>query len=130
MTIAEKIAKAKDKTIFTLHREGLFYKCYNEDAMVFAKKVRAYKISSKYVKNVDAEVFSLGFPLNEVAKGNLKLLSISEAIVAEYYNEEPHSIVFSLNEDIKQNYNEFQAAIITAKAPDAEKESDNDNPLV
>ena len=38
MTIAEKIAKCSDKTIFTLHREGLFYECYNEDALVFAKQ--------------------------------------------------------------------------------------------
>jgi len=38
MTILEKIAKGRDKTIFTLHREGLFYRCYNEDAMVFSKQ--------------------------------------------------------------------------------------------
>ena len=45
MTIAEKIEKSRIKTIFTLYREGLFYKCFNEDAMVFVKKVREYKVS-------------------------------------------------------------------------------------
>jgi len=43
MIIAEKIQLSTDKTILTLFKEGLFYKCYNEDAMVFAKRVRAYK---------------------------------------------------------------------------------------
>ena len=32
-----------------------------------------------------------------------------------------------MKDDIKQKYNEFQEAIITAKEPDTEKESDNDN---
>ncbi len=61
MTIAEKLAKGSDKTIFTLHREGLFYNCYNEDIMVFAQSVKAYKLSGRYVKSVGAEVLSLGF---------------------------------------------------------------------
>jgi len=50
MTIAEKITKSKDITIFTLHREGLFYKCYNEDAMVFVQNVKKYKVFAQFVK--------------------------------------------------------------------------------
>ena len=61
MSIAEKIGHSADKTRFTLFKEGMFYKCYNEDAMVFAQKVRSYKINSKLVKNVDSVVLSLGF---------------------------------------------------------------------
>jgi hypothetical protein len=38
MTIAEKIKYSADRTVFTLFKEGLFYKCYNEDAMVFMKQ--------------------------------------------------------------------------------------------
>lgn len=45
MIIADKIVGANDKTIFTLHREGLFYKCYNQDAMVFAQRVKNYKVT-------------------------------------------------------------------------------------
>ena len=127
MTIAEKISNSRDKTLFTLYKEGLFYKCYNEDAMLFAQRVRAYKVSVKYVKSVGAEVLSLGFPASEVEKGNVPFEYILEAIGAEYYNEEPYGIVFSLKDDIKQNYNEFQETIITAKAPYAEKDADNDN---
>ena len=60
MTIAEKIQYSSGKTAFTLFKEGLFYKCYNEDAMLFVKQVRKYKVSSKYFKNIGAEVLSLG----------------------------------------------------------------------
>ena len=35
MAIAEKIDLAKSNTAFTLFKEGLFYKCYNEDAILF-----------------------------------------------------------------------------------------------
>lgn len=126
MTIAEKIKYSADRTKFTLYKEGLFYKCYNEDAMVFVQRVRAYKISSKFVKSIGAEVLSLGFPVSEVEKGNLTLLSISEAIGAESYNEESHGIVFSLKADIKQYYDVFQAEIINVKELNAEKVSDND----
>ena len=52
MTLLEKTESSADITRFTLYREGLFYKCYNEDAMVFVKEVKEYKISSKFVKSV------------------------------------------------------------------------------
>ena len=61
MSIAEKIGHSADKTRFTLFKEGMFYKCYNEDAMVFDQKVRSYKINSKLVKNVDGLLLSLDY---------------------------------------------------------------------
>jgi hypothetical protein len=63
MTIAEKIQISADKTKFTLFKEGLFYKCYNEDALVFTEKVKKYKVSAKYIKRVGAAVLSLDFPV-------------------------------------------------------------------
>ena len=47
MTIAEKTQLSGDKDIFILYKEGLFYKCFNEDTMVFSKYVKLYKISVK-----------------------------------------------------------------------------------
>ncbi|WP_157609433.1 hypothetical protein [Psychroflexus torquis] len=35
----QKLRQACLKTV-TLYREGLFYKCYNEDAMVFLKNLK------------------------------------------------------------------------------------------
>jgi hypothetical protein len=52
MSTAEKIASAKSNRYFTLFKEGMFYKCYNEDAMVFVTRVKQYKVSGTYVKNV------------------------------------------------------------------------------
>lgn len=63
MTIAKKIQIIADKTTFTFFKEGLFYKCYNEDAMVFSKMVKNYKVNSKFIKSIGASVFSLGFPV-------------------------------------------------------------------
>jgi hypothetical protein len=122
MTIAEKIQYSSDKTKFTLFKEGLFYKCYNEDAMLFVKQVREYKVSSKYIKNVGAEVLSLGFPASEIEKENLTLQSILEAIEATVYKEEPYGIVFSLKKDIKQNYLEYFEEIQKSKNIVAEKQ--------
>ena len=63
MTTVEKISLAISNKYFTLFKEGLFYKCYNEDAMVFVKNVKDCKVSEKFVKSVGAEVYSIGFPL-------------------------------------------------------------------
>ncbi len=53
MTIAEKVTRSANSALFTLYKEGLFYKCYNEDAMLFVKKVRAFKVSDKFVKSFE-----------------------------------------------------------------------------
>jgi hypothetical protein len=45
MTIAEKVSHSANRALFTLYKEGLFYKCYNEDVMVFVIKVKNYKVS-------------------------------------------------------------------------------------
>jgi len=46
MTIADKIECSTNKTKFTLYKEELFYKCYNEDAMIFVQHIKAYKVST------------------------------------------------------------------------------------
>ena len=47
MTIAEKVShSANSNRYFTLFKEGMFYKCYNEDAMVFVTRVKHYKVSA------------------------------------------------------------------------------------
>jgi len=107
MTLLEKVNNSLNTQAFTMYKEGLFYKCYNEDAMVFSQQVKNYKVTAKFVKSVGAEVLSLGFPINEVEKGSLSLDVIKLAINATSYKEEACSIVFSLKVDIKQNYLEY-----------------------
>jgi hypothetical protein len=57
----------------TLFKEGIFYKCYNEDALVFVTRVKQYKVSATCVNNVGEAVYSVGFPVGEVEKGHLTL---------------------------------------------------------
>lgn len=60
----------------------MFYKCYNEDAMVFAQHVRKYKVSSKFVKATIFNLHSIGFPGSEVEKGKLSFGNIFTKIEA------------------------------------------------
>ena len=116
MTLLEKVNNSANIQAFTMYKEGLFYKCYNEDAMVFSKRVKAYKVSSKYVKSVGAEVLSLGFPASEVDKGNLAFEMISEKLGAVKYDIETQNITFCLKEDIKQGFESWKNTIVMEKS--------------
>jgi uncharacterized protein (UPF0333 family) len=113
MTIAEKIQISADETKFTLFKEGLFYKCYNEDALIFTENVKEYKVSAKYIKSVGADVLSLGFPLTVGGKNNLTLDTIALAIDAISFSEEATSVVFTVKNKDLQNYSHFKESIIT-----------------
>jgi hypothetical protein len=108
MTTAEKIALAKSNNYFTLFKEGLFYKCYNEDAMVFVQRLRAYKVSTKFIKIVGDTVYSIGFPVGEVEKGNLTLEFISEKIAAKSFEIKETDVLFLHNDgDLKNDYKDW-----------------------
>jgi hypothetical protein len=107
MTIKEKIACSSDVTRFTLFKEGLFYKCYNEDAMVFVNKVKPYKVSAKFVKNMGENVYSIGFPVREKDKNGtgIDFETISEKLLASHYEAKDKSVVFYLEDRfIKDDY--------------------------
>ena len=108
MTTTEKIALAKSNNYFTLFKEGLFYKCYNEDAMVFVQRLRAYKVSTKFIKIVGDTVYSIGFPVGEVEKGNLTLEFISEKIAAKSFEIKETDVLFLHNDgDLKNDYKDW-----------------------
>lgn len=112
MTLLEKIAASTNKAKFTLYREGIFYKCYNEDAMVFSERVKSYKISVRYVKSVDAEVLSIGFPVSESEKGMLSLNEIGKLLGGSEFEEINNSIVFCLKDNLKEDYILWSISII------------------
>jgi len=61
MTLKDKIEmQAQDTTQVYLHQEGIFYKVYNEGA--FLLNYLGYKVSVKYIKNLNQEIYSIGFP--------------------------------------------------------------------
>lgn len=117
MTILQKITTSKDPSVFTLYREGMFYKCYNEDAMVFHQRVKDFKITSKFIKRAGSVVLSLGFPQNIIEKGTVTIKGIEEAMGAVSWSEEPHGVVFQLSKEIKMGYDAFQEVMQVAREP-------------
>ncbi len=97
---------------FTLHKEGIFYKCYNEDAMLFVKHIKPYKIRHNHVKALGEDVLSLGFPLSEIEKGNLSFNNISDLLGCEQYDEANGQVIFDLKNDIKQSFEVFRDSVI------------------
>lgn len=117
MTIAEKIKLSADKKCFTFFKEGLFYRCYNEDAMVFVQHVKAYKVAAKFVKSVGDIVYSIGFPVTEVENGRLSLEFISEKTVAKTYHKTNGNITFQLEDtQLKAAYSNWKQTIDNTRA--------------
>jgi len=73
MTTQDKIELASDNTRLCLHKEGVFYKLYNRQAMLFVEHVKPLKVKAKFVKIVNEVVYSCGFPASiiEDVKGRL-----------------------------------------------------------
>jgi hypothetical protein len=110
MTIAEKVSQSANSALFTLYKEGLFYKCYNEDAMLFVKKVRAFKVSVKFVKSVREKVFGIGFHASEIEKGKISFEEISTKIKSQGFELKNELVIFCLNKsECKQGYKEWVA---------------------
>lgn len=117
MTIAEKIKISADKKCFTFFKEGLFYRCYNEDAMIFMQHIKAYKVSSRFVKSVGAYVYSIGFPVSQVEKGALSLEFISEKTGAKTYHKTNGNITFQLEDtQLKAAYGNWKQIIDNTRA--------------
>jgi hypothetical protein len=112
MTIAKKTQLSADKKRFILYKEGLFYKCFNEGAMVFTKYVKPYKVSVKFIKTVNANVYSIGFPASEIEKDKLRKETILEKIGASHYEEKDKHIIFFLKDkNLKSGYLKWQKTI-------------------
>jgi hypothetical protein len=108
MTLKEKILFSTEEKRFTLYKEGLFYKCYNEDVMLFVKKVREYKVNNKFVKSTGSNVFSIGFPVSEIEKGKLSFEEISTKIESESFEIKNELVIFNLNNtECKKGYKEW-----------------------
>lgn len=73
MNLKDKInAEQQAVPLILLYMEGMFWKAYEQSAMRFAKEVKAYKLQKRFVKTVNSDVVSMGFPngsLEDVLKG-------------------------------------------------------------
>lgn len=107
MTIQEKLQLSSDPQKLTLFKEGMFYKCYNEDAMVFTQHVKAYKLSRKFVKTVGAERLSIGFPIAKEAVEADVMTSIAEKLGATGYASSELFVQFVIGGNYKDDYNNW-----------------------
>ncbi|MFI1770628.1 hypothetical protein [Thalassobellus citreus] len=80
MTINDKINLALQPQIIYLFNEGMFYKIYNQNAMWFVSHIKAYKVTSKFVKTVNQSVYSIGFPLSILQQIELQLKNIKAVL--------------------------------------------------
>lgn len=68
-----------------LYREGLFWKAYERSAYAFCVQYRNYKPTKKYVKVIEGELISIGFPTkvlsNLVPEGNMTRVSENEIVI-------------------------------------------------
>jgi hypothetical protein len=62
MNTREKIDLATEPDRLCLHKEGIFYKLYNQDAMQFTLDIKPLKVKANFVKTVNQHVYSVGFP--------------------------------------------------------------------
>lgn len=63
MTLQEILAAENRNTDkIYLHLEGIFWKAYERSAFAFTHRISRYKASKRFVKYLDAEVVSVGFP--------------------------------------------------------------------
>ncbi len=65
MRITEKLAQKKEKEIH-LYKEGVFWVAYEEAAYLISQ-VKRLKPTKKYIKSIQQEVVSVGFPPTSLA---------------------------------------------------------------
>ena len=101
MTITEKIEQAALSNKLYFFKEGMFYKMYNQNAMWFTMHVKAYKVHVKFVKTVNQEVYSLGFPQNVLTANSISLR-------AKKWEETSNYISYKIHDDIsEQEYRDW-----------------------
>jgi len=76
MNTQAKIELALDTTRLCLHKEGIFYKLYNRQAMLFVENVKALKVKAKFVKIVNETEYSCGFPASVIEDVKERLRSM------------------------------------------------------
>lgn len=68
MSNLKEILHKESENTHTLHfyREGVFFKAYEHSAYLFVKYVKPFMVKKRFVKSVNQEVVSIGFPTNSL----------------------------------------------------------------
>jgi hypothetical protein len=71
MTFREIIEREDQNTdSIWLYREGLFMKAYERSAFFAHTLIHEFKLSKRYIKTVNMDVISLGFPEQAIPNGS------------------------------------------------------------
>lgn len=95
MTIKQKIELAAQPNKLYLFKEGMFYKLYNQNAMWFVQNVKPYKVSVKFVKKANQDVFTIGFPQTVLSLNKLQ-------INLKPIKEEPDYLCYQVTQTIRE----------------------------
>jgi hypothetical protein len=111
-----KITAARKPELFTLYREGVFWSCYNEDAMFFTKYVKAYKVMVKYIKRIHVHVLVVSFP-EKVREGLISSCDeLSSSLMSSVAEEVPGVLEYTIGgAGTKDGYAEWCAWLIAEK---------------
>lgn len=65
MTIEDIVkAEADNNNTIILLREGIFWKAYEKSAYAFCKHIKPFMVKKKFIKSVNDEIVSIGFPMS------------------------------------------------------------------
>lgn len=76
MNTREKIDMADDASRLFLHKEGIFYTLYNQHAMLFTENIKELKIKARFIKVVNQQVYSCGFPASIIEEIKRQLVEL------------------------------------------------------
>lgn len=95
MTISEKIAK-KDENEVHLYKEGIFWVAY-EEAAFLVYQVKTLRPTKKYIKSIQQEVVSVGFPSSSL-----------DEVLSHFTIKNQEDTLIVLNTNVPANQAAFQ----------------------
>ena len=112
MEIRNALERSCDQGIVCIIKEALFCKVYQESAWRFTSLIKPYKISCKYVKKLDLEVVSVGFPKTELPN----ILNIALQKGYELEHDEPMWLTIKTSGEPDIQYAEWKQNIVVSTA--------------
>lgn len=65
MTIEDIVkAETENNSTIILLREGIFWKAYEKSAYAFCKRIKPFMVKKKYIRSINDEIVSIGFPMS------------------------------------------------------------------
>ncbi len=118
MSNLQEILKTESENTDKIHfyREGVFYKAYEKSAYIFVTRIKPFMVKRLFIKCVNREVVSIGFPTNSLRsyfaadkiteKGNEVEVILDTAIVPDDFEKWREGIAMTpAKETIVKNKN-------------------------